>query len=510
MEIEKWNDQYLSGEFRLKTEFMSGQTNRSSVIERCEQYAKWSIPSVFPDDDYEDNQALHDDFQSIGALCVTNLVNKVMMTLFQPTRPFFKLELTNEQVAELAGQWEAADIEVGLSETERDAMRLFLQKHGRVALTQCILLLVITGNVLLYCPPKEKRMMYYSLKNYAVWRDLEGEVNKIIICQTKRVGSLSDELQSIVVAAQPGIDIEAEVSIYTGILRIGDRYKVWQELEDLCYCHIGAPGDYAKDALPWRALTWNLAAGNDYGSGKMEEHRGDFGGLSRLSEVSIQYASVVTDVKHLVNPTGMTDVSDLVDSASGAYVLGREEDIFVHQAQVQSASNFIDEKMDKIERRLGQAFLLNSAVTRDAERVTAQEIRMQASELEQAMGGVYSHLSTELQSWLAKRLTSQISPAFKDVEPSIITGLESLSRSSDTDRWRYFFQDLIALADVPEEVRIRTDFGNLIAIMGAGHGVDYKKVLKDEQAVEAERERIAEANAAAAGAEAGAVSDAQQ
>jgi len=509
MELQKWNTEYLSGDFRLKTEFLSGQANRSSLIERCEQYANWTLPHVFPDDDYQENEALHDDFQSIGALCVNNLTNKIMMTLFQPTRPFFKLELNKEQLTELADSWEPADIEVGLSETERDAMRLFLQKHGRVALTQCILLLVITGNVLLYCPPKEKRMMYYSIKNYAVWRDLESEVSKIIVCQTKRVGSLSDELQAIVVSTQPGIDIEEDVSIYTGIHRVGDKYHVWQELEDLCYCHKQI-GHYPKDALPWRALTWNLAAGNDYGSGKVEEHRGDFGALSRLSEVSIQYASVVTDVKNLVNPTGMTDVSDLVESKSGAYVLGREEDIYVHQAQVQSASAFLDEKMDKIERRLGQAFLLNSAVTRDAERVTAQEIRMQAAELEQALGGVYSHLSTELQAWLAKRLTSQINIAFKDVEPSIITGLESLSRSSDTDRWRYFFQDMIALADVPEEVRIRTDFGNLIAILGAGHGVDYKKVLKDEDAVEEERARIAEANAAAAGAEAGAISDAQQ
>ena len=72
-------------------------------------------------------------------------------------------------------------------------------------------------------------------------------------------------------------------------------------------------------------------------------------------------------------------------------------------------------------RRLGAAFLLNTAVTRDAERVTAQEIRMQAQELESSLGGVYSRLANELQLPLAKRLLQEIDEVFKDNFNEIIT-----------------------------------------------------------------------------------------
>ena len=54
----------------------------------------------------------------------------------------------------------------------------------------------------------------------------------------------------------------------------------------------------------------------------------------------------------------------------------------------------------QIESRLSYAFLLNSAVQSGAagrDRVTAEEIRYVAGELEDTLGGVYSLLSQELQ-----------------------------------------------------------------------------------------------------------------
>ena len=55
------------------------------------------------------------------------------------------------------------------------------------------------------------------------------------------------------------------------------------------------------------------------------------------------------------------------------------------------------ESAQKIEERLAAAFLLNSSVQRDAERVTAEEVRFMAQELESTLGGVYSVLSQEFQ-----------------------------------------------------------------------------------------------------------------
>jgi hypothetical protein len=206
----------------------------------------------------------------------------------------------------------------------------------------------------------------------------------------------------------------------------------------------------------------------------------------------------------------MTDVREITETPSGGYVHGREEDISVLAPAVASATDFLTAQFSSVERRIGAAFLMNTSVTRDAERVTAEEIRMQAQELEGSLGGVYSRLATELQQPLARRLLSRLDTRLRDIEPVIVTGLESLSRNSELDRLRAFFQDLIALAEVPEQVADRIEYADLISVLGAGHGIDYKKFLKDDAKFKADQEqKIAEA-AELAGQEAGAVAQAQQ
>jgi hypothetical protein len=162
-----------------------------------------------------------------------------------------------------------------------------------------------------------------------------------------------------------------------------------------------------------------------------------------------------------------------------------------------------------VERRIAAAFLLNNSVTRDAERVTAEEIRMQAQELEGSYGGVYSRLATELQLPLAKRLLKKFDPLLKDVEPVIVTGLDSLSRNSELDRTRAFFNDLVQLSDVPEEVALRIDYGKLIAMLGAGHGITYTNLLKSEDDVKKAQAERAKQEAQAAGQMAQAEAQAQ-
>jgi hypothetical protein len=101
----------------------------------------------------------------------------------------------------------------------------------------------------------------------------------------------------------------------------------------------------------------------------------------------------------------------------------------------------------EITERLSLAFLLHSAVQRNAERVTAEEIRFMASELEDALGGLYSVLSQELQLPLVqsriRRLTkSKKLPALpKGIEPEILTGLEALGRGHELQRLRMFVAD---------------------------------------------------------------------
>lgn len=489
MKVADMKEKYLSDDYVLRQEFLSGDNNREETLNRCERYAGWTIPTVFPDDPLMEYDEMQLDYQSVGAQAVTNLSNKIMMALFQPSRPFFRMNLTQEQREEVLGTGvKGAQIDAALAEAERAAMNNLNATNARIIMHDIMQQLIITGNSLMYTPTDSKqKMVAYSLRDYTIKRDLRGRMVKAIIKETKSVSGLSDELADTAVAA--GYSADDNVSIYTGIQKVGEnRFFVWQELEDLCYCHKEI-GIYDKDTLPWIPLTWNLARGKDYGTGLVELYSGDFHKLSTLSEAIVDYTVVMTDVKNMVNPAGMTDVRELTEAPSGAYVHGREEDLYIHQPQVGNVTDFLTNQFDATARRIGAAFLLNTAVTRDAERVTAAEIRMQAQELEGSLGGVYTRLATELQLPLARRLLKNLNTVFKDIEPVIVTGLESLSRNSELDNFRAFMQDLIILTDVPEEVKIRMEMSDVIATLGAGHGVDYKKFLKDEKKVEAEQQQ---------------------
>jgi len=489
MRIDEMKAKHLSGDYVLRGEFLEGDYSREETMTRCERYAGWTIPSVFPDDPLMEYDELQLDYQSVGAQAVTNLSNKIMMALFQPSRPFFRMNLTQEQRQEVLNTGKkGAQIDAALAQAERDAMTNMNASNTRIIMHDVMKQLIITGNSLVYAPKNTKDLMVnYSLRDFIIKRDLRGRLVKCITRETKSVSGLSDELAALAEAA--GYMPEDSVSIYTGIQRVGkNKFMVWQELEDLCYCH-EAVGVYKENELPWIPLTWDLARGKDYGTGLVELYSGDFHKLSNLSEAIVDYTTVMTDVKNLVNPAGMTDVREITESPSGAYVHGREEDLYVHQPQVANVTDFLSHQFDQVARRIGAAFLLNTAVTRDAERVTAQEIRMQAQELEGSLGGVYTRLATELQLPLARRELRNLDAVFKDIEPVIVTGLESLSRNSELDNFRAFMQDMIVLAEVPDEVKEWMEFKDVIAMLGAGHGVDYKKFLKDPKVVEKLREQ---------------------
>lgn len=507
MNLAEAKSAILNGDYKLKHEFELLDGERSALIARCEKYAGWTLPSVFPLDTHNDNDELQYDFQSVGAKAVTHLANKIMMALFQPSKPFFRMNLTDNQFEQVMADtgMERPAIEKMIAAAERAAGERLNKKNGRVALTEAIILLIITGNVLLSAP-KGGKIGVYNLRDYVVTRNLHGDVVKLIIRETKKVRGLSDELASL--CSNNGKDPETEVSLFTCAQRVGDdKFIVWQELENFAYAHKAVMFVNASD-LPWIPLTWSLARRADYGNGLVENYSGDFHTLSTLAETILDFTAAATDIKNLVNPAGMTDVEEIAQAASGSYVTGREEDLFCYSPDVKVQADFLINRFDAAERRIGSAFLMNSMVTRDAERVTAEEIRMQAQELESSLGGVYSRLAVEGQQPLARYLMAEDDELFKSIEPVIVTGLESLSRMSDVDRLRAMLQDAALLADLPEKVAVRLKFGGIISRLSAGHGVDTEGILATEDEAQAIEKQNADTAAMAAGSEAGAVAQA--
>ena len=255
------------------------------------------------------------------------------------------------------------------------------------------------------------------------------------------------------------------------------------------------PGIYTKDNCPFIPLVWKLVRGEDWGRGLVEDYAGDFHSLSTTETSMLEMIGIIAQIKGLVNPTGMTDVSELNEAPNGQWVAGREEDISYLQAvELSQSLGVLQAYADKKERRLSKAFLMDAAGVRDAERVTAEEIRLIARDLEMALGGVYTRLAQIFQLPVARLLLQRID--FKlgtdFVEPIIVTGLDALSRSGDLESFRMFAQDVSVIGGIDPEVRAEMDIPSIIKFLAINNNLDTEMALKSIKQKEEEAAQQAE------------------
>ncbi|MCP4342371.1 MAG: hypothetical protein GY799_26715 [Desulfobulbaceae bacterium] len=477
----------------LQSEFQALMHKRSTINTQFEDYAGWTLPYLFmPEGSDEDLEAQH-DFQSVGAQAVNHLANRIAKTLFPAGRPFFRMDLTDSQLEELITEGlQEEKIENLMSKAEKEAMKKMSTAKMRTAILAAIKHLIVFGNALMYFPKQtavSRPVQVYNPRDYVIQRDMAGRPTTMIMRDNHQLVTLPEAIQDLVVASDgyDNKDPTRTVELYTVARKLFDgRWQVYQEVENQIEIP-GTRGLFTDEDLPWIPLTWNLQRGANYGNGLVEEYAGDFHTLSSLSEALLVLSGLVSDIKILVDPMGSTDVDTLNDSESGTYVHGNADDISFLQLEKFQDMKFLREQMNDYERRLGAGFLLNTAVTRDAERVTAEEIRMQANELEGSFGGVYSRLAEEMQQPIAKRIMIDLDPGFKGIEPLIITGVESLSRTSELDEMMLFFNDLAMLANLPERAAERLNFSAVISKLGAARAIDYDDLLLTEEQVEENR-----------------------
>ena len=137
--------------------------------------------------------------------------------------------------------------------------------------------------------------------------------------------------------------------------------------------------------------------GEDYGRSYVEEYIGDLKSLEGLSQSLVESSAASAKMIFMVRPNSTTKKRDIAVARNGDIISGSGDDVSVLQANKFYDLQTVEKAIARLEERLAYAFLLNTAIQRQAERVTAQEIRYMANELETAMGGIYSLLSQELQ-----------------------------------------------------------------------------------------------------------------
>jgi hypothetical protein len=237
------------------------------------------------------------------------------------------------------------------------------------------------------------------------------------------------------------------------------------------------------DKSPWRPLRWAAVSGEDYGRGLVEEYMGDLQSLEVLTQAIVEGSAAAARLVFLVS-SGTTRIKDLQDAPNCGFVSGNADDVHPLQTEKFADLRVAQETSDRLEKRLMAAFMLNESVSRPAERVTAEEIRYMARELEDSFGGVYSVLSQDLQMFLVKLTQERMEKAQtlprlpKDsVKITIITGLDALGRSHDLTKLNAFMQEMEPLK---EQLIPRINFLNFADRAAAGTGVDIKGLFMSD------------------------------
>jgi hypothetical protein len=256
-------------------------------------------------------------------------------------------------------------------------------------------------------------------------------------------------------------------------------------------------GQVPLDRNPFIPLRFTRIDGEDYGRGYVEEYFGDLASLEALSQAIVEGSAAAAKLLFLVRPNGTTKMRVLAEAPNGAFVQGNADDVSVLQLDKAADFRVAMETMKTINDRLSYAFLLNSSVQRDAERVTAEEVRFMAQELESALGGVYSILSQELQMPMIKNILLRLEEQGKvppmpkgTIKPQVITGLEALGRGQDLNKLATFLKFLQPLG--PEVLAREMNIDDYIDRLGASLGIDTDGLIKSPE------QKAQEAQAAAA------------
>lgn len=475
-------------------------TERSPYLRRAIDCSQLTVPSLIPESDQNwgwtgntDNR-LPSLYQGAGARGVSSLSAKLLLALYPPSQPFFRLVMDKGALEGYIQQSGAdpeglmTELDIALASMERQILQRMDQLQARPALFEAIKHLIVGGNALLYIGEDSIRM--YGLRSFVIDRDPEGNVTEMVIREMVTPRHLPAGADT----TQDGDD-EQPRDLYTYVSidpANGDRAVEWyQEYNDKKIP--GTAGFSKLESSPWIPLRLHRIAGESYGRSLVEEVIGDLQSLESLNKAIVQGSLIAAKALFLVNPNGTTRADVLARAENGAIVAGNAADVEALQVQKNNDFSTALQTIQLLERRLNFTFLTNEAVQRDAERVTAEEIRLMAEQLEQGLGGVYSILSSELQIPLIRRVMHLMEragemPAVPKglVEPQVTTGLEAIGRGNDKQRLTNFLQ-VVAASLGPEQFLQYINPSELIRRFAASDGIDIAGLVKQEQQLQAEQ-----------------------
>ncbi len=478
--------------YKARERYNQLTASRIQFLDMAVECSELTLPYlVTRDDNYKGKRTLTQPFQSVGAKAVVTLAAKLMLAILPPQTAFFKLQVRDDKLGETLDPKMRSELDLSFSKIERLIMDYIAASSDRVVVHQALKHLIVSGNALIFMG--KDGLKHYPLQRYVVERDGNGNVIEII---TKE--SVSRKVLGIAPPPNEQPDgeygaTEDDAEVYTCVKMDGGsgNWKWHQEVDGMIL--EGSQSTAPKNASPWLVLRFNTVDGEDYGRGRVEEFIGDLRSLDGLQQALVEGASVASKVIFLVSPSATTKPGTLAKAGNGAIIQGRPEDVGVVQVGKTADFGTAAQLSATIEKRILEAFLVMNV--RNAERVTAEEVRLTQLELEQSLGGLFSLLTVEfLVPYLARTLlilqrSNQIPRLPKDVvRPKIVAGINSLGRGQDNESLTRFI-GTIAQTLGPEALMRYIDPTEAIKRLAAAQGIDVLNLVKSPEQLQQDMQK---------------------
>lgn len=475
------------------------ENDRGSFLRRARQASKLTVTTILPEEGAKGDNLI-DPFQSLGARAVNNLASKLLLTLLPPSTPFFKYSLAPDVEAALKDDGALTELQQSFSIREQLLMSALENMGLRPQMFEVLKHLLVTGNIVLKVDAEDNKpkARVFHLNQFVCERDGSGDL--MVLCIKEKISphKLSAEVRAQVnLEEDPQSGAEKTLDLYTLIERKDDGdFSVHQEVGGVVIPD--SDSAYKAEEMPFLVLRWESISDESYGRSLVEQYIGDLTSLEGLTMAVVQGAAISAQMKILVRPNSSISIKKLSESPNGAILPGDPDDVGVVQSQKHADLSVAAGQISDIEQRLAQAFLLNSSITRDAERVTAEEIRYLAQQLEDALGGAYASLGQELQLPLVLRVEQELakSPTWESLPGdvasiTIITGLDALGRGHQVNKLQAFL-GIIQQSLGPEALQV-LKMDKLIQQIAVGLGVDTSEIVKSPEEMQAEQQAAQQA-----------------
>lgn len=479
---------------------------RQGTLDKNRKCAELTIPSILPESGHTEDSDLPQPYQSEGANGVNQMAAKLLLSMFPPQIPNLTFEVSEEILEEF--EREDPNIREEVVQRMLSAERIVQEEleisGARPKLYNALRYSVAVGEGCIFIPDDGPPKVFRQDK-YVVCRDDSGKIRELIIKELFDRSVLSEEqlaaYDSLGGQGQEAVSAtnkDDSVTVFTYVTF--DWAK--DEVKGCQYIGNNKVSDtdvtYKASESPWVVARWNEVDGENYGRGHVEENFGDLNTLEMLRKSLALSTAIAAKTVFLVNPNGVTNIKKLAETPLGGFVAGHPED--VNPLRIEKANDMQTALVliQDITQQLRMVFLRNSAIQRQAERVTAEEIRLMAEELDVGLGGQHSRQSQEFQRpvmlrYVARARAKNKLPEFpKDVvKIKISTGLDAIGRGQNLGKLERGLQVLSVIPDAISELNI----GNLVKRVFNSLGVDTDGLLKSAEQKQAEMEAAQQAQA---------------